>query len=157
GGPLTDDIATELAGEFHALVSEQWDKTPYRSLFHNDTVMVSANTAPLYGCAAPETDRAPCTMTAPRHGFFSTLGFLNSKQSSFLATNNNYGRVGFLYFTLFGGVPRAATSGPTGSAAAAVPSCLEATDTRSLVGASFGTRAIPEVGAYCQGCHLYKG
>jgi hypothetical protein len=157
GGPLTTDIATELAGEFHALVSDQWDKAPYRSLFHNDTVMVSANTAPLYGCEAPKTGRVPCTMIEPRHGFFSTLGFLNSKQSSFLATNNNYGRVGFLYFTLFGGVPRAATSGPTGAAASALPGCLEATDTRSLVGASFGTHAIPEVGAFCPGCHLYKG
>lgn len=169
GGAITPTIAKELEEEFYWLLEERWDKAAYRSLFHDDTVMVSASTAPLYGCDPPTgSDTAPdagagpgphgaCIMSAPRHGFFSTLGFLNSKQSSFLITNNNYGRVGFLYFTLFGGVPRAATSGPSGSTAAALPSCLEATDSRSLVGAAFGTHAIPEVGAFCQGCHLYKG
>jgi hypothetical protein len=161
GGPLTPAIAKELEDEFYALAKDRWDTATYRSLFHDDTVMVTRSTAPLYGCAPPTAEgadaRVACTMTGPRHGFFSTLGFLNSKQSSFLVTNNNYGRVGFLYFTLFGGVPRAATSGPTGSTAAALPSCLEGTDSRSLVGAAFGTRAIPEVGAFCQGCHLYKG
>jgi mono/diheme cytochrome c family protein len=169
GGAITPAIAKELEEEFYSLVSDRWATAKYRSLFHDDTVMVSASTAPLYGCDPPpgsgdadagapaEIQRVPCVMSAPRHGFFSTLGFLNSKQSSFLITNNNYGRVAFLYFTLFGGVPRAATSGPSGSTAAALPSCLEATDSRSLVGAAFGTHAIPEVGAFCQGCHLYKG
>jgi hypothetical protein len=159
GGAVTPAIAKELETEFYALVQDRWATAKYRSLFHDDTVMVSASTAPLYGCDPPPegTERVACVMSAPRHGFFSTLGFLNSKQSSFLITNNNYGRVAFLYFTLFGGVPRAATSGPSGSTAAALPSCLEATDSRSLVGAAFGTHAIPEVGAFCQGCHLYKG
>lgn len=159
GGSITPDVAKELETEFYALLQDRWDTAKYRALFHDDTVMVSAATAPLYGCDPPAEgkDRVACVMSAPRHGFFSTLGFLNSKQSSFLITNNNYGRVGFLYFTLFGGVPRAATSGPSGSTAAALPSCLESTDSRSLVGAAFGTHAIPEVGAFCQGCHLYKG
>jgi hypothetical protein len=160
GGPLTPEIAKELEDEFYSLLQDRWDTAKYRSLFQDNTVMATASTAPLYGCAPPAEGgpaRTACTMTGPRHGFFSTLGFLNSKQSSFLVTNNNYGRVGFLYFTLFGGVPRAATSGPAGAAAAALPSCLEGSDSRSLVGAAFGTRAIPEVGAYCQGCHLYKG
>lgn len=167
GGAITPEIAKELETEFYALLQDRWATARYRSLFHDDTVMVSASTAPIYGCDPPTNGadagadapvpRTACVMSAPRHGFFSTLGFLNSKQSSFLITNNNYGRVAFLYFTLFGGVPRAATSGPSGSTAAALPSCLEGADSRSLVGAAFGTHAIPEVGAFCQGCHLYKG
>jgi hypothetical protein len=161
GGDLTPPIAAELADEFYSLLKDRWGTAAYGSLFHDDTVMVSANTAPLYRCAPPSDSdpaaRVACQMTSPRHGFFSTLGFLNSKQSSFLITNNNYGRVAFLYFTLFGDVPRAATSGPSGSTAAALPSCLETTDERHLVGAAFGTHAIPQVGAFCQGCHLYKG
>jgi hypothetical protein len=158
GGDLTPDIATELQDEFWSLLQDRWTTAKYRELFQGDTVMVSANTAPLYGCDPPTGDgRVACAMKAPRHGFFSTLGFLNSKQSSFLITNNNYGRVAFLYFTLFGDIPRAATSGPAGAAATDLPPCLEATDSRSLVGAAFGTHAIPEVGTLCQGCHLYKG
>lgn len=161
GGSVTPAVATELETEFYALVKDRWDTGTYKSLFHDDTVMVTAGTAPLYGCQPPADAtagaRVSCTMTAPRHGFFSTLGFLNSKQSSFLITNNNYGRVAFLYFTLFGDLPHAATSGPSGSTAAALPDCLEAQDSRSIVGAAFGTHAIPQVGAFCQGCHLYKG
>lgn len=159
GDDITPEVGDELATEFYALLQDRWTTAEYSSLFHDDTVMVTANTAPLYGCTAPDSTatHVACTMTAPRHSFFSTLGFLNSKQSSFLITNNNYGRVAFMYFTLFGDIPRAATSGPSGSTAATLPSCLETTDERSLVGAKFGTHAIPEVGAFCQGCHLYKG
>ncbi len=168
-GAVTAAVATDLESEFYQLLLAKADSWPYARFFQDDTVMVTANTAPLYGadCTPPAagtttTPGAPavwgaCTLSAPRHGFFTTLGFLNSKPSSFLQTNNNYGRVAYLYFTLYGGMPKAATSGPTGANTPPAPDCLEATDQRSLVGASFGTAAVPEVGVLCQGCHLRKG
>jgi hypothetical protein len=161
GGAITSAVATDLESEFYQLMVANAGSWPYPRFFHDDTVMVTANTAPLYGasCAPPAAGVtwSACTLEAPRHGFFTTLGFLNSKQSSFLQTNNNYGRVAYLYFTLYGGMPQAATSGPTGANTPPSPDCLEATDQRSLVGASFGTAAVPEVGVLCQGCHLRKG
>ena len=163
-GAVTRAAATDLASELYQLMAANAGSWPYARFFQDDTVMVTANTAPLYGpsCTPPAAGKgAPawtaCSLEAPRHGFFTTLGFLNSKPSSFLQTNNNYGRVAYLYFTLYGGMPKAATSGPTGADTPPSPDCLETTDQRSLVGASFGTAAVPEVGVLCQGCHLRKG
>ncbi len=160
-GAVTSAVATDLASEFYQLMVANAGSWPYARFFQDDTVMVTAITAPLYGasCTPPAkgTTWSACTLEAPRHGFFTTLGFLNAKPSSFLQTNNNYGRVAYLYFTLYGGMPKAATSGPTGTDTPPSPGCLEATDQRSLVGASFGTAAVPEVGTLCQGCHLRKG
>ena len=168
---LAPDVVADLKQEFYQLLLTHYDDWPYRDFFMSDTVMVSAKTAPLYGCAPAAPSGAPtpasaapsaaasswseCTMQAPRAGFFSTLGFLNSRRTSFLRENNNYGRVGLVYFTLRGESFQNATNGPSGDTEVpALPECLEQIDTRAFTGAPRGSAAIPHFGSVCQNCHI---
>jgi hypothetical protein len=154
-GPVTAQVASDLRSELYQSFVAHYETAEYADYFASNSVMVTANTAPLYGCEAGEGWRE-CAMQAPRGGFFTTLGFLNSKPQSFLLENNNHGRVASLYFTLYGEALLAATSGPTGEGVPALPSCLESTDTRHFQGAPRGSAAVPEFGKVCQSCHVSR-
>jgi hypothetical protein len=149
------DVVADLKDELYQSFLARYDTAEYADYFNSNTVMVSPNTAPLYGCEV-DTGWKECALTAPRGGFFTTLGFLNSKPSSFMIENNNYGRVAALYFTLYGEQLLAATGGPTGDGIPELPSCLEATDTRRFNGAPRGSAAVPESGKVCQSCHVSR-
>jgi hypothetical protein len=152
---VDNDVAADLKDELYQSFLAGYDTTAYGDYFTSNTVMASPNTAPLYGCAVDQGWQA-CQLTAPRAGFFTTLGFLNSRPSSFLMGNNNYGRVAALYFTLYGAQLLAATDGPTGDAIPKLPDCLEQTDTRFFGGAPRGSAAVPESGKVCQSCHVSR-
>lgn len=152
---------TDLKDELYASYRRHYDTSNYDDYFRSGTVAVTANTAPRYeGCtfeAANAVDGwAECQLQAPRKGFFTTLGFLSSKPSSFLEGNNNYGRVASMYFTIFGEALRPDTAGPSGGEAKPLPSCLEPTDTRYLSGGPIGSAAVPNFGAICQTCHISR-
>jgi hypothetical protein len=166
GGPAIDadspalpaGAAQDLKEEFYQLLHEHYDDWAYEDYLETDKVMVSSTTAPLYGCATTPAagNWEECVQKAPRGGFFTTLGYLNSKPSSFLKENNNYGRVSAMYLTVMGQGFRAATDGPAGTEIAPLPACLETTDTRTLEGAARGTAAVPAFGNICQSCHISR-
>lgn len=146
-----------LRQEFSILLARKWDSWTYDKFFTSDIVMANAVTAPLYGCQPPaETEEfTECRMQFPRRGFFTTLGFLASRPSSFLVENNNYGRVAGLYFSLFGEGLKAATNGPAGDGSIPpLPGCLEKDDMRAFGLAPRGVAAIPASGTLCQSCHI---
>ncbi len=154
-GDVTPAVAADLQQELYQLFLAKYATAPYDEYFTTNTVMASPATAPLYGCT-PGADWAPCALTKPRGGFFTTLGFLNSKPQSFLMEANNYGRASALFFTLFGESLLAATDGPSGEATPPLPGCLEATDTRTYLGAPRGSAAVPAFGKLCQSCHISR-
>lgn len=154
---LDDATLSDLKQEFYQLLRKHYDEWAYKQYFTSETVMVSNHTAPMYGCFVSDDKWQECTMRRPRSGFFTTLGYLNSKRSSFLIENNNYGRVAMIYYTLFGESLKAATNGPKGDGTVpALPSCLEQMDFRRYKDAPRGTAAVPSFGTTCQGCHLSR-
>jgi hypothetical protein len=155
GDDITPEVAADLKDELYQSFVAHYDTANYDDYFSGNTVMASPNTASLYGCEV-ETGWKECPLEAPRGGFFTTLGFLNSKPSSFLRENNNYGRVAALYFTIFGEQLLADTNGPAGAEVPELPKCLEPTDTRMFQGAPRGTAAVPAFGRICQSCHLSR-
>ena len=160
GRGLSAAEVTDLKDELYGSYKRHYNDTNYDDYFRSPTVAVTANTAVEYGCTFhPETavdGWDECTLAAPRKGFFTTLGFLNAKPSSFLEGNNNYGRVAQMYFTIFGETLRPDTAGPTGGDPKPLPACLEPADTRFLNGGPTGTAAVPEFGAICQTCHISR-
>jgi hypothetical protein len=165
GGPgITPDdnvppaVAKDLQDEFYQLVLAQYETSAYPDLFTTNTVMASKNTAHFYdGCSVSDGWQS-CSLHAPRSGFLSTAGFLNSKRSSFLVNNNNYGRVAEAFFTFYGESLRADTTGPMGDGMVPpLPSCLESSDVRTFKGAPIGAAAVPMVGTFCQSCHIARG
>lgn len=151
---------SDLKDELYALYRRHYDETAYDDFFRSQNVAVTANTAPLYGCVF-DPDNATsgwseCAMPASRKGFFTTLGFLGSKPSSFLEGNNNYGRVASMYFTIFGETLRPDTAGPTGGEPKALPECLEQDDLRYMNGGPIGSAAVATFGAICQTCHVSR-
>jgi hypothetical protein len=166
GGPgITPDdqvpeaTVKDLQDEFYQLLLANYDAGVYGDLFTTNTIMASKNTARFYdGCVVSSDDWQPCTLKAPRSGFLSTAGFLNSKRSSFLVNNNNYGRVAQAFFTFYGESLRADTTGPMGDGMVPpLPSCLESSDVRTFKGAPIGSAAVPMVGTFCQSCHIARG
>jgi hypothetical protein len=157
-GDVGEDAANDLKDELYQSFAAKYETAEYADYFLANTVMTSPNTAPLYGCERAEGEEGwkECTMQPPRNGFFTSLGFLNSRPQSFLLENNNHGRVASLFFTLYGEALLAATSGPTGEGTPALPDCLEATDTRHFQGAPRGSAAVPAFGKVCQSCHVSR-
>ncbi len=155
GGEITEAAAADLREELYQSFRLQYEAMPYEAYFASNVVMVSPNTASFYGCPGG-TGWAACTMTSPRAGFFTTVGFLASKPQSFLLENNNHGRVASLYFTLYGEALLAATDGPSGTEIPPLPTCLEATDSRAYQAAPRGSAAVPAYGKICQSCHLSR-
>jgi hypothetical protein len=154
-GEITAAIADDLREELYQSFVAGYDTKEYAEYFTSNTVLATPRTAPLYGCTV-DTGWKACELKAPRGGFFTTLGFLNSRPQSFLVESNNHGRVASLYFTLYGEQLLAATDGPTGDATPALPTCLEATDTRAYQGAPRGSAAVPQFGKVCQSCHVSR-
>lgn len=163
---VSADDALDLQQEFYQLLRGKSSNTSWRDLLLSDSVMVTARTAKFYSgeCAAnppPAGQWAECQMQAPRGSFFTTMGFLLSKRSSFLEENNNYGRAALMNFVIKGEVLAAATDGPAGDGQIrALPSCLKTRDTRgSLSGdnfAPYGSASIPLSGNVCQSCHISR-
>lgn len=155
---VTQAQADDLKLEFYQQLRAHYDDWNYADFFKANSVMVSPNTASLYGCSPPAAGTwQACDMLSPRQTFFTSRGFLVSKPTSFLVQNNNYGRTALIFFTLYGEKLFAATNGPTGDAIPKLPDCLEPTDTRTFTGAPRGTAAVPMSGAVCQGCHVARG
>ncbi len=160
GRGLSAAAVTDLKDELYASYKRHYDDTSYDDYFRSAKVAITANTAEPYGCVfRPELavdGWDECSMAAPRNGFFTTLGFLNAKPSSFLEGNNNYGRVAQMYFTIFGETLRPDTAGPTGGEPKPLPACLEDADTRYLNGGPTGAAAVPNFGVICQTCHISR-
>jgi hypothetical protein len=153
---LPPGVAEDLDGELYQLVNANYDNWDYSQYFVANTVMTTPRTAPLYGCVAGAPWQA-CDLRAPRNGFFTTLGFLNTRPQTFLSQYNNTGRVQAMYLTIVGeGMPR--TGSPTNDAPA-LPACIDAADTRTAAGSlgGSGTASALQSGALCQGCHLGRG
>ena len=152
---LSAEVVGDLSQEFYQLLLAHYDEWPYKDYFMTNSVMVTSKTAPLYGCTSGPEGWTSCEMKSPRAGFFATLGFLNSRRTTFLRENNNYGRVGLVYFTLRGETFKNANDGPSGETSVpALPECLEQIDSRAFNGAPRGTAAIPNFGTVCQNCHI---
>jgi len=157
-GVITSAQATDLKEEFYQLLKGSYDKVAFADLLLSPQVMVSANTAPLYGCDVPSSGWAACTMKAPRDSFFTSVGYLRAKPSSFLATNNNYGRASVMQFIIRGDVLKPGFDVDGGSTKVKeLPSCLKSKDFRGRAGtgvAWHGSSAIPLAANLCQSCHI---
>jgi mono/diheme cytochrome c family protein len=167
---LSPLMKTTLSKEFEMLLRSKWKTWSYETYFSANTVMATDDTAKFYECEPqgvesvstssstsgnPPSPYFECSLKLPRSGFFTTLGYLASRPSSFLVENNNYGRVAGMYFSLFGEGLKAATDGPAGSNdVPPLPGCLEQNDQRAFAGAPRGTAAIPNFGTICQSCHI---
>jgi hypothetical protein len=160
---LPPEVMTDLGDELYQLMRAHYGDWDYREYFTADVVMASANTAPLYGCAAPATATwAECPLAEPRGGFFTTFSYLSSLRQSMFGVPNSTRRLSGLYFTLYGeGPPRV---GVVGEPAPPVPDCMDPNDTRELPSPNgsgpqsrFGTAAVLGVGKVCQSCHLQNG
>jgi ribosomal protein L30/L7E len=141
----------------------------YPELFMLDKVMVTQNTAPLYAedrveCAAPAEGWGECTLSPQRSNFFGTIGFLISKPSSVFSSNNNYGRGGDTFSTIFGEELMANTDGISGERPKPIPLCLNKTKDKRWKKdkadpgkiAPWGAISVPFYGRVCQGCHLNR-
>jgi hypothetical protein len=161
----------DLQNEFSQLVRMNYKNVSYPQLFLLNKVMVTSNTAPLYNangesCATPPAGQwAECTLSPQRSNFFGTRGFLLSKPSSMFENNNNYGRGGDTFSTIFGEVLMANTDGVSGDTPKPIPECLNVTKDKrwkyKVIGqkegiAAWGAIAIPFYGRVCQGCHLNR-
>ena len=159
----------DMEEEFYQLVLKYYKEKTYPELFLLDKVMVTQNTAPLYAadgvdCAAPTSGWGECTLSPKRSNFFGTIGFLISKPSSMFSSNNNYGRGGDTFSTIFGEVLMANTDGISGDAPKPIPSCLNLTKDRRWKKdkadldklAPWGAISVPFYGRVCQGCHLNR-
>lgn len=158
----TDDAMADLNLEFYQLVKSKFENTSYKDILKSSDVMVTKNTAPLYeNCKVPDDDWGKCTLQAPRKNFFNTVGFLLSKPSSFLITNNNYGRAAIMQFVISGDMFKAATEGPPGQTINPLPACLKSKDYRGKLNldgsvAPYGSMKIPSTGNLCQSCHIAR-
>jgi|GEM_PF-4090831 len=93
-----------------------------------------------------------------RKTYFASLSFLNSRRSSYLGENNNYGRTAQLITFITGESIRPATEGATQGAPRPTPTCFVSKDFRYIASgdalAARGTLAIPTSARSCQGCHF---
>ena len=158
-GVISTVQATDLKQEFYQLLLQSYNKTGYLDILLGSEIMVSPNTAPLYGCTAPQSGWAPCTMTPPRGSFFTTFGYLRSKPSSFLNGNNNYGRAALMQYVIKGDVLKPGFDGAKGGAEITpLPACLKTKDFRGEKSSSTiawtGSSAIPLSANLCQSCHI---
>lgn len=164
------ELKSDVASEFYQrLLMGVEQGESYKDVLLSDKVMVTAKTAPLYGCPAPVAPAgAPagtkvwkvCDMKAPRGTFFSTLGFLASKPSNFLVDNNNYGRVAAMNEVIVGESLVPNTQGETGEIDP-LPACLKTEDHRAIKqdGGAFaprGSAKVPATGNLCQSCHIRR-
>lgn len=165
----SDAALKDMEEEFYQLVLKYYKEKTYPELFLLDKVMVTQNTAPLYAadgvaCTAPASGWGECTLSPQRANFFGTIGFLISKPSSMFSSNNNYGRGGDTFSTIFGEVLMANTDGISGDAPKPIPSCLNLTKDRRWKKdkddptklAPWGAISVPFYGRVCQGCHLNR-
>ena len=159
------DQVSDLRNEFYQLVLSNLHKQSWKEILLADKVMVTSKTAPLYGCTFKTGPSDPlwqeCALTAPRGSFFTSIGYLTSKPSSFLEINNNYGRTAVMNMVITGEVLSAATDGPKGNAEIKpLPACLKTKDFRGVKSganiAPFGTSKIPQSGNVCQSCHISR-
>ncbi|MBM4251513.1 MAG: hypothetical protein FJ146_06045 [Deltaproteobacteria bacterium] len=151
--------ADDLKQEFYQLLLTAYDKTSYRDILLGSDVMVTPNTAALYGCQVPQSGWTPCTMASPRGSYFTTFGYLRSKPSSFLNGNNNYGRAALMQYVLKGDVLKPGLDGVKGGADInPLPACLKTKDFRGEKGSAtvawMGSSAIPMSANLCQSCHI---
>jgi hypothetical protein len=161
---------SDILNEFYAKLIYYFDqKKSFSDLIMDKVVLVTEKTAPVYGCDIKglsvtlnleNRDWYLCTMQPPRGTFFTTLGFLLSKPSSFLLENNNYGRVAAINEVVLGTTLQPNTKGPS-SGNPKLPECFESKDFRVLDQgsgnyAARGTLKIPQAGTLCQSCHLDK-
>lgn len=160
---LTLEQTIDLKDEFYQLLKANLATKSLKEILLSKQIMVSANTASLYGCAPPPAGEwAACEMTAPRGSYFTTFSYLRSKPSSFLVENNNYGRVSLMYFVIRGDVFKAALDQESiaNDAIMATPSCLISKDHRGRKGsanvAPFGTLSVPKSANSCQSCHIHR-
>jgi hypothetical protein len=158
-GVISAPQANDLKQEFYQLLLATYSKTSYTDILLGSDVMVSPNTASLYGCQVPQSGWAPCTMAAPRGSYFTTFGYLRSKPSSFLNGNNNYGRSALMQYVLKGDVLKPGVDGAKGGADInPLPACLKTKDFRgeknSATIAWMGSSAIPLSANLCQSCHI---
>lgn len=164
-------VSRDLQDEFYQLVKKYYRTVSYPQLFLMNKVMVSRNTAPLYDeqnhkCAVPpENTWSECTLSPVRANFFGTRGFLLAKPSSMFENNNNYGRGGDTFSTIFGEMLMANTDGLAGDDPKPIPDCLNVTKDKRWkykeIGkkegiAAWGAISIPMYGRVCQGCHLNR-
>ena len=154
-------IDSSLREEFYQILKYNYDSMSFKDILLSSNVMVNKDTAELYGCPVPAKDWELCQMKAPRNGYFSTIGFLASKPSSFLIGNNNYGRMALAHFIIHGETLSPATNGPAGETVKPINSCLTSIDRRGTINndgsiAPKGSMAIPESGNICQSCHISR-
>lgn len=167
--PRSEDALKDLQDEFSQLVLKYHKQKSYPELFMLDKVMVTQNTAPLYAedrveCAAPAEGWGECTLSPQRSNFFGTIGFLISKPSSVFSSNNNYGRGGDTFSTIFGEELMANTDGISGERPKPIPLCLNKTKDKRWKKdkadpgkiAPWGAISVPFYGRVCQGCHLNR-
>ena len=169
---LSQAASDDLKNEFYQMLLKYIESKSYKDILLMPKVQVSANTAPLYAkdggttCAKPAAGTwSECDLSAKRGNFFGTIAFLNSTNTSFLASNNNYRRGGTIFAVLAGQSLMAQTNAPKGQQPDPVPNCVTTKDVRMAADdptkpdgsrAPRGAMAIPRSGAFCQGCHLYK-
>jgi len=151
----------DLKDEFYQLLKNGYNDLKYKDMLLGPSLMVSAKTAPMYGCSTPNAGWKSCALSPPRKGYFTSVSFLASKPSSFLIENNNYGRMAVAHFMIHGQTLQAATNGPVGEAVHPIPSCLKSLDRRGIKNsdgsiAPRGAISIPESGNICQSCHLSR-
>lgn len=161
---ISASVADDIRQELYQLIVRKFETTSWKDILLSDTVMVSARTASLYSddCPVPSAGEwKECRMTKPRGSFFTTLGYLLSKPTSFLEPNNNYGRAALMNFVITGELLSAATSGPRGNAGVRpLPSCLKTRDYRGTISgdavAPYGSAKVPSFGNICQSCHISR-
>ncbi len=159
---LSEDQTRDLKQELYQLLLARHAEKSYRDILLDDEIMVSPNTAALYGCGAA-AGWASCTPPAPRGSYFTSVSFLASKPSSFLSENNNYGRVKLLHFLISGDVFKSSVDGGAGDGAVPpLPACLKTNDWRGTLSAdkknvaAYGAASIPASGIFCQSCHIAR-
>jgi hypothetical protein len=155
---ISANQAQDLKDEFYQLLLTSYDKVSFSDLLLGSQVMVTANTAGLYGCPVPTAGWQACTMSPPRGSLFTTFGYLRSKPSSFLASNNNYGRAALMHFVVRGDVlsPGFDLDGGSGKVAP-LPGCLKTKDYRGQNGTAIawrGSASVPLAANLCQSCHI---
>ncbi len=164
---ITQAVADDLKSEFYEKLLADVETVSFRDILLSDRVMVTSRTASLYGapsaeCQVPVADGwAPCKMPAERQTYWSSIGFLASRPTSFLSINNNYGRAALLQFGINGEMFLAATDGPKGDKVEPLPSCLKIKDFRGEEQpdksiAPFGATKVPQSGNICQSCHIAR-
>ncbi len=171
-GDLTSEMIVDLKKEFMQLLLKYVETMSFKDMLLANKVLVTKKTARLYGAdcdtAATSTGWTECSLTGQgpaRSTFFGSVGYLALWPSSFLRNNNNYTRIAHLYTVLSGEALKPKTTGPTGGDAENNPAlkCMKSGDNRGRLANPLdqasgllknGTLAIPNVGAYCQSCHI---